>query len=102
MAGPGGDLEVDRGARGERAPDRAHLVDGPVDHQQQALPVLVAQPRQVQLQRLLEQWIALLLAVGGAGDPDDRPVVVAQPTGQRASLAIPLQAASAILSSSPG
>ena len=43
-----------------------------------------------------------MLTVGVTGHPDGRLVVVAEPAGQRRSLDIPLQAASAIFISSPG
>ena len=67
----------------ERAPDGANLIDRPVDHNQQAFLLVLGQCGQVQLERLLEQRIAFLLTIGGAGHLDHRFIVVAEPAGQR-------------------
>ncbi len=64
-------------------PDRAHLVDGALDHREHARLLRVVQARQVDLEGLFQQRVALLLAVRVAGHPDRRLVVVAEPTGQR-------------------
>jgi len=59
------------------------LVDGALDDGEDARLLGVIQTRQVDFERLLKQWIDLLLTVGVPGHPNGRPVVVAEPAGQR-------------------
>ena len=85
------------------ASDGADLIDRALDDCEDPRHLVLGEPGQVELHVLLEQRVALLLAVGGAGHLDGRADSRRRGgVAAAASLAIPLQAASAIFISSPG